>query len=147
MESPTDTVSMEGDNSTAIATWDTVTAALAETAPAVAVTVAVPLPAAVTSPAPSTVATPVLLLVQATAAPVIGCPFWSRTAARSCTVWSSAAKSTVGGVTVIAAGRAGAGGGGSGGSAVSPPQPEAQAAIASATDPGTNAPQRLNATS
>ena len=48
-----------------------------------AVTVAVPAATPVTRPVASTVATVPALLVQVTEAPVIACPFWSRTSAAS----------------------------------------------------------------
>ncbi len=54
---------------------DTVTVAVPDTPPAIAVIVAVPLPAAVTRPAALTVATAALLLAQVTEAPAITCPF------------------------------------------------------------------------
>ena len=97
--------------------------AVPDTPPAVAVMVAVPLPVAVTSPDPSTVATEVALLDQATAAPAIARPFWSRTSAESCTVAPKAASWVVAGVTVTVVGR---GGGGVGGSVVPSPQAYAQ---------------------
>ena len=69
-----------GDTVTVLACCATVTDALPEAEPAIAVMVAVPLAIAVTSPA-STVATDALLLVQLTAAPAMTVPFWSRTVA------------------------------------------------------------------
>ena len=69
-----------GDTVTVLACCATVTDALPDTEPAVAVMVAVPSETAVTSPA-STVATDALLLVQLTVAPAMTVPFWSRTVA------------------------------------------------------------------
>ena len=74
--SPATSVSAAGVTVTALTLWATDTVALPETAPAVAVIVAVPLPAAVTRPDPSTIATGALSLAQATVAPAITCPFW-----------------------------------------------------------------------
>ena len=68
-------VSVAGDTVTVLTSWATVTAAVPEAEPAVAVTIVAPLPTAVTSPAGATVATDASLLVHATAAPAITCPF------------------------------------------------------------------------
>ena len=59
----------------------TVTAAVPDAEPAVAVIVALPFAAAVATPEASTVATDALLLAHATGAPAITRPFWSRTSA------------------------------------------------------------------
>ena len=72
--------------------WDTVTVALAVTAPAVAVISADPLPWDDTSPVEETLATPASLEVQDTAGELIGAPAWSVTVAVSCrlspTAWN-----------------------------------------------------------
>ena len=123
--SPATRVSAGGDTVTTLTLWATDTAALPETVPAVAVIMAIPLPAAVTSPDPSTPATGALSLVQVTVAAAITCPFWSRTSALNCTVSPRAVSSAVVGFTVMVVGRGGSGGGGEGSVAPSP-QPEAQ---------------------
>ena len=74
-------MSTAGDTATALTIWATVTAAVPEADPAVAVMVVFPVPAAVTCPESSTAATEASLLVHVTATPVITCPFWSRTSA------------------------------------------------------------------
>ena len=63
-----------GATLTELTTCATVTVALPEAWPDVAVMVAVPLPTAVTSPDASTVATAVALLAQVTVAPAITQP-------------------------------------------------------------------------
>ncbi|HEX3276400.1 MAG TPA: hypothetical protein VHR43_16200 [Gemmatimonadales bacterium] len=72
--------------------WDTVTVALAVTAPAVAVISADPLPWDDTSPVEETLATPASLEVQDTVGELIGAPAWSVTVAVSCrlspTAWN-----------------------------------------------------------
>ena len=106
--SATKTVSPVGDTVTALASWATVTVAVPDTEPAVAVTVAVPLPVAVTRPeALFTPATKTSLLDHETAAPAIACPFWSRTCAASCVVAPKAVSAAVAGVTVTVVGVAG----------------------------------------
>ena len=100
-----------GETATSLTCCATVIVALPDADPAVAVIVAVPLPAAVTSPAASTVATVASLLRQATAAPGIACPLWSRTSAVNWTVAPSAVSSTVAGLTVTVVGWGGSGGG------------------------------------
>ena len=82
----------------------TVTVAVPEAWPEVAVIVAVPLATAVTSPDASTVATAVALLAHVTVAPAITHPFWSLTSADICTVASSATSSAVAGLTVMVVG-------------------------------------------
>ena len=72
--SPNTSVSAAGVTSTVLTRWATVTVALPEADPAVAVIVAVPFPAAVTRPDPFTVATAVLLLAQVTVTPPMTCP-------------------------------------------------------------------------
>ena len=129
--SPATSVSAAGETATVLTSWATITVAVPDADPAVAVIVAVPLPAAVTSPWASTVATAALLLDQVTAAPAITCPFWSRTSAESCTVAPRAVSWVVAGVTATVVGRGGSGGGGS----VAPsPHAETQATPASAAD-------------
>ena len=64
----------------------TVTEALEEEAPDVAVTLADPFWMATTRPVGFTVATVASLVAQLTGAPVIARPFWSRTVAVSCSV-------------------------------------------------------------
>ena len=113
-------VSAAGVTVTAPTSWATVTCALPEAEPAVAVIVAVPLPAAVTSPDASTVATAAALLAQLSAAPAIALPFWSSTSAVSCSVAPNAVNWTVAGATATEAGRGGSGGGGGGAVAPSP---------------------------
>ncbi|MDE2715388.1 MAG: hypothetical protein OXI33_00030 [Chloroflexota bacterium] len=68
-------VSAAGVTETVLTTCITVTTAVPDTEPALAVIVAVPLPAAVTRPEVFTAATAGALLVQATAAPAIALPF------------------------------------------------------------------------
>ena len=98
-------VSAAGDTVTTSASWATVTAAVAEAEPAVAVTIAVPLATAVTRPEELfTPATETSLLLHATDVPAITCPFWSRTAAESCAVAPKAGSVTVSGVTVTVVG-------------------------------------------
>ena len=123
--SPADTLPGKGSTSIPFTNCATVTVALPDAAPALAVMVEVPLPTEVTSPAPSTLATPVLTLTQVTAAPSMTRPFWSRTSALSCTVSRSAVNSAAAGLTVIVAGTGGSGRGA--GSVVLSPQPTAQA--------------------
>lgn len=96
-----------------LTTWATVTAAAPDAPPVVAVIVAVPLPAAVTSPDPFTVATASSLDPHSNSAPATPCPFASNASALSCTVASSAASCAVAGATVTAVGRGGSGGCGS----------------------------------
>ena len=90
-------VSVAGETATALTSWATVTVALPDAEPAVAVIVAVPLPAAVASPELLTVATAAALLAQLTAAPAIALPFWSRTSAVNCSVAPNAVSRTVAG--------------------------------------------------
>ena len=118
--SPVTTVSAAGVTVTALTSWATVTVALPDAEPAVAVIVAVPLPAAVTSPDALTVATAAALLDQVTAAPAIALPFWSRTSAVNCSVAPNAVSRTVAGATATVAGRGGSGGGVGGSVAPSP---------------------------
>ena len=132
--SPVTTVSAAGVTATALTSWATVTVALPDADPAVAVIVAVPLPVAVTKPAALTVATAALLVAQVTAAPAIACPFWSRTSAWSCTVSPRAVSSAVAGVTVTVLGRGGSGGGACGAVAPSPQAAAVQATVAIAAD-------------
>jgi hypothetical protein len=68
---------------TALAVWVTATDALAVAVPALAEIVAVPTDTAVTEPAPTTMATAGLLLLQLTDAADMPCPFWSFTVADS----------------------------------------------------------------
>ena len=107
--SPSSTEAAAGDTVTVPTTWATVTAALPDAPPAIAVIVAEPLPAAVTSPDPSTSAKVASLLDQDTDAFVITSPYWSCTFAVSCTVASRAVSVDVAGVTVTVAGRGGSG--------------------------------------
>ena len=127
--SPATSVSAAGVSAMVLTSWATVTVALPDTEPAVAVIVAVPSPTAVTSPDALTVPTMVLLLAQLTVAPAIAWPFWSRTSARSCTVSPRAVSSAVAGVTITVVGRGGSGGG-AGGSVEPSPQAAAQATVA-----------------
>ena len=92
---------------TAPTSWATVTLALPDTEPAVAVIVASPFATAVTSPDAPTVPTAELLLAQVTVTPVIACPFWSRTSAVICTVPPKAVSSAVAGRTVTVVARGG----------------------------------------
>ena len=114
-----------GDTVTVPTSWATVTAAVSETVPDLAVIEVAPLVTAVTSPVASTVATWALLLVHATAAPETVWPFWSRTSARNCAVAPSAVSVGVAGVTVTVVGLGGSGGVGS-----VPPSPHAEAQVA-----------------
>ena len=100
---------MDGDTSTEATSCATVTIADPDADPADAVIVAVPLPDAVTTPAASTVATELALVVQVTATPVITVESWSRTSVISCAVAPSAVNSTVAELTLIDVGRAGSG--------------------------------------
>ena len=85
--SPSDArVSAAGVTTTAATCCSTVTWASPEAPPAVAVTVAVPLPTAATSPVPLTVATAASPVAQVTVTPVIAEPVWSRTVAASWTL-------------------------------------------------------------
>ena len=99
-------------------TWATVTAAVPETEPAVAVIVVAPFAKAVTSPEASTAATEASLLAHATEAPVIASRSWSRTSAVSRAVSPRAVSAAEPGltVTVVATGA----GGGAGSTAPSP---------------------------
>ena len=118
--SPTATrVSAAGVTLSALTCCITVTAAVPEAPPAVAVIVAVPLATAVTSPDASTVATEGSLLAHATAAPAITCPFWSRTSAVNCAVSPKAVSVAEPGLTVTVV-ATGAGGGGAGSTVPSP---------------------------
>ena len=109
-----------GDTVTALNSWATVTVAVPEADPAVAVIVAVPLATAVTRPVALTVATAAALLAQLTAAPTIALPFWSRTSAVNCPVAPNAVNWTVAGATATVVGRGGSGGGVGGSVAPSP---------------------------
>ena len=104
-------MSAAGATATVLVRCATVTAAVPDAEPAIAVIVAAPLATAVTSPEASTAATEAALLDQLTAAPAITCPYWSRTCAVSCVVAPSAASSAVAGLTVTVVGRGGSGGG------------------------------------
>ena len=84
--SPSTTVAVSGDTFTALTTWATVTAALPETPPALAVIVAVPLFAAVTSPDASTGATRVSLDDQENSAAATSLPLASVASASRRTV-------------------------------------------------------------
>ena len=106
------------------------TAALPLAPPDVAVTVADPLPAAVTSPVLSTDATEASDEDQDTAAPDMTLPFWSRTSATNCTVSPMAAKATDVGVTVTVVATGGGGGGGSGGSVAESPHESVRGIVA-----------------
>ena len=119
-------VSAAGDTSTALTTWATVTAAVPDAEPAVAVIVALPFAAAVTSPDASTAATGASLLVHATVAPVITRPFWSRTSAVSRTVSPRADSVAEPGLTITVV-ATGAGGGGS-----TAPSPQDRTSMATA---------------
>ena len=89
----------------------------------VAVTVAVPVVTAVTSPSAETVATADVADVQVTVRPVIGWPFWSRTVALSRMVSSGASEAVPGATaTEVTTGVGGGGGGGGGVTTLSPPQ-------------------------
>ena len=101
-----DNVSESGARATAAGICSTVTAAVPDAGPAVALMVALPFPAAVTRPRASTVATPVAPDDHVTAASGIALPFWSLTVAASCTVAATAASSAEGGdkVTVVGTG-------------------------------------------
>src|SRR5829696_6389872 len=72
--------------------------------PAVAVTWADPLPAAVTTPVDETLATFGSLLVQEIAASVIAFPCWSVIVGESCWVWPMASNESDGGSRVMSAG-------------------------------------------
>ena len=75
---------------------------------------ATPLPTAVTRPCALTVATPELLLVQVTTAPVMGLLFWSKTEAVNRTVWPIAFSVDDDGVMATRVATGTTGGGGSG---------------------------------
>ena len=124
---------VDGDTTTEATDCITVTTADPDGSPALAVTVASPLAAAVTKPDASTVATELALLLQVTVAPTITLAFWSRTSAVSCTVSPNAVSSSVAGLTVTVVGRAGSGGGGVVGLSPSP-HPLAKATTASTAD-------------
>ena len=93
------TVSAAGETSTVLTVWATVTAAVPDAEPAVAVIVAAPLAAAVTSPEASTAATIVSVLVHATGSPSITRSIWSRTSAMRCRVSPSAVNASESGAT------------------------------------------------
>ncbi|MDE2654099.1 MAG: hypothetical protein OXI71_09825 [Gemmatimonadota bacterium] len=131
--SATTSVSAGGVTATALTSCATVTDAVPDAEPAVAVTVAVPLAAAVTKPDASTVATEALLLAQATDAAAITCPCWSRTSAVNRAVAPSADSTADAGVTVTEVGR----GGSDGGSTAPSPQPDAHTATDSMVTPVT----------
>lgn len=76
-------VSASGVTATSVTTCATLTDAAPDACPDVAVMVAAPLRAAVTSPDPSTVATDTSLLDHDTDAFAITSPYWSRTSAVS----------------------------------------------------------------
>ena len=105
-------VSASGDTSTSVTTCSTVIAAVPVAFPEVAVTVTVPLSAAVTSPATLTLATDGSELLQATVAPGMTCPCWSRTVAVSWTVSEIASRVAEGG-DIVSDVATGVGGGGS----------------------------------
>ena len=102
--SPGAMVSTGRDTTTEPAACDTITAARPTASPAVAVIVAIPLPAAVTTPDGSTTATSVSPLAHATRSPSIRRPIWSRTSAMRRTVSLSAVNSRVSGVTATVVG-------------------------------------------
>ena len=95
----------------------TVSCALPDADPEVAVTLAVPVSTAVVSPEASTEATDGSDDDHPTVAPAMTCPFWSRTSAAKRTVSPTAVTSAVAGdtSTVVATGCGGGGGGGAGG--------------------------------
>src|SRR2546430_5826068 len=84
----------------------TVTAAVPVCPSLVAVIVADPAATPVTSPLPSTVATPVLLLDQVTTRPDNGVPFPSLGVAVSCTIWPTCTLGAAGGTATAATGTA-----------------------------------------
>ena len=118
------TVSAGGETSTMLTRWATVTAAVPDADPAVAVIVTAPFPAAVTSPEASTDATDASLLAHVTAASAMRSPYWSSTCAESRAVSRRAANSRELGLTATRAGS-----GGSGGIVSSPPQDRAAARV------------------
>ncbi len=120
--SPNATVSARGDTVTDPADCITVTAAVAETSPAVAMIVVTPPPMAVTNPAESTAATVVSALDQDTRTSSITRPIWSRTSAVSCAVCPSAVSATESGMTATAVG--------AGATTVSAARPVTPAAVA-----------------
>ena len=125
-------VSAAGCTLTALTSWATVTAAVPDADPAVAVIVAVPLPTAVTRPPASTVATDASPLNHVTATPAIARPAWSRTSADNWTVAPSADRVVAAGVTVT---EAGVGGGGGGGGGPGPEESSPQERIPSTPNP------------
>ena len=119
-----------GDTITALTSWATVTAALPEAEPAVALIVAVPFASAVTCPEASTAATEASLLAHATGAPAITCPFWSRTSAVNRAVSPREVSEAEAGLTatVVATGT-----GGGDGSTPASPQDRSKVAIPATT--------------
>ena len=93
------TVSAAGATATVLVRCATVTAAVPDAEPAIAVIVAAPLATAVTSPVESTAATIISALVHATGSPSITRSIWSRTSAMSRTVSPSAVNASVLGAT------------------------------------------------
>lgn len=122
--SPSTIASADPVTVTVLTVCRTVSAALPDASPAVAVIVADPLPVAVTRPAPSTVPTRVSLLDHDTEVLGIDAPCWSRTSAANATVVPTAESSAVAGVTVTVVGRgttgSGSGRGGTGSGSVLP---------------------------
>ena len=112
-------MSTAGETLTALTTWATVTAAVPDTEPDVAVIVALPFAVAVATPAASTLATEASLVAHAADAPAITWPFWSRTSAVNRVVSSRAVSVAEAGLTVTVV-ATGAGGGGGGATAPSP---------------------------
>ena len=111
--SPVNNVSVAGSTATVATACATVTIAVLDTCPAVAVMVAVPLATAVTSPVALAVTKAVLLLDQATATPDMTRPCWSRTSAVSRDVSWNAVNATFPGVTTTVVGTGETGGVGS----------------------------------
>jgi hypothetical protein len=85
-------VRLVGESVTDVATWATVTEAVALSEPDVAVIVAVPSATEVTRPADETVATDAADVAHVTVAPDIVAPFWSLTVADSWDVAPSEAR-------------------------------------------------------
>ena len=104
--SPTSSTADSGVIATVATACTTVTAASSEAEPEVAAIVAVPLPAAVTRPEASTVATATSELAQATDAPDMARPNWSRTSADIWAVSPSAVNSSESGVRSTVVGTA-----------------------------------------
>ncbi len=121
--SPGASAASAGVTITALTSCTTVTAALPDALPEVAVIAAVPALAAVATPEALTIATAASLVDQLTAAPVNALLYWSLTSAVNRMLSLKAVSLAVAGRTVTVVARGGPGGGGPGGGGPVPPSP------------------------